>query len=100
MNSWLNHREERGHTGSLFLDEYQLAVFDFEVFHIIGQLDLIMLFCEFFLQDLVHQRRGHGEIADLDLCGIEGGITIFGAEMSGQGEVDVSAPKDRKSTRL
>src|SRR3984893_1286077 len=77
--------------GTLFLHKHQLAVFDSEIFHVVGKLELIALLGEVFLQHFVDQRCRHGKIADLDLGGIEGGITIFGAEMSGEGEIDVFA---------
>jgi hypothetical protein len=34
---------QRGHGGSLFLHEDQLAVFDFDVFDVVRQLELIAL---------------------------------------------------------
>ena len=78
-------------SAELFLDEHQFAVFDFEIFDVIGQLELIPLFGEFFLQRFVDQRCGHGEIADFDLGGIECRVTIFSSEVSGESEVDVFA---------
>src|SRR6202521_1015168 len=75
----------------LFLHEHQFAVFDFEIFHVAWKLELIALLGELFLQHFIDQRRGHREIANLNLSGIEGGVTIFGAEMSGESEIDVFA---------
>ena len=66
-----------------FLHEHELAVFDFDIFDVVRQLELIALLGEFFLQHFVDQRCGHREIANLDLGRIEGGVTIFGAKMSG-----------------
>ncbi len=41
------------HLLELFLDEHQLAVFDFEIFHVAGKPELIALLGEFFLQHFV-----------------------------------------------
>ena len=52
-SSWaLNHR------ATLFFHEHQLAVFDFEIFHVVGKLELIALLGEFFLQHFVDQDAG------------------------------------------
>src|SRR4029077_9856916 len=78
-------------TGALFLDKDQFAVFDCEILHVAGKLELIALLGQFFLQHFADQRHGHGEISDFNFGGIEGGIAIFGAKMSGQGEIHVFA---------
>jgi len=45
----------RGQRKTLFLDEHQFTVFDFEIFDVVRQFELIALLGKFFLQYSVNQ---------------------------------------------
>jgi len=74
---------------NLLFHEHQFAVLDLQVFDVVGQLQLIVLLGKFFLEGVIDQRYRHAEIAQLDLGGFEGGVAVFGAEVSSEGEVHV-----------
>ena len=74
---------QRKRIGSLLLHKHQFAIFDFDVFDVVRQLELIALLGQFLLQHLVHQRCWYAEIADLEFGGVKGSVAVFGAEMSG-----------------
>lgn|SRR6185437_3053628 len=67
---------------------------------LIGQLHLVTLRGQLPLQRPIHQRYGHVDVPDLELSRIEGRVSIFIAQVSGDRDPDVLACDRRKKSSV
>lgn len=63
---------------------------------LVGQFHLVALLRQLFLQRPIHQRYRNIDVPDLKLGGIEGGISVFIANMPGDRDPDIFARDGRK----